>query len=462
VRARSRPSRVGPSGWKPAAILTSVTLVDAIDQGIVPGTLSLLQDEWGFSDTLGGAIPTAALIVGFLALLPAGWMADHLRRVRVLAIVVASWAMLTVLSGLAVSFVMFFGVRMALGGASHIDNPVSSSLMADFYPPHARGRVFAVQRLSFVIGTGIGIGVGGLVGEWLGWRAAFLAVVVPGLIVAALVASLREPIRGAMDSVTLGGDDAPTAVAAPPVHEPPAAILEEIEDTAPVIGASGVRGYLREFVGILRIPTVRTICFGLTVTVVGFTGIAYWLPSYLERDFDMTEGAAAAVTAVVAVTAGLLGAILGGTLGDRFEQARAGARITATGVAVLIGSALVMIGFAVQVLVFTAIVIGLGATLLAAAFPNLAAAAADVLPASRRGTGFAVLGFLLTLGGALGPLLIGGISELSGSLQLAIVLAVLPALPGSLVVLRGRTTFAADAEAARRAQAAGSLPTTPT
>jgi MFS family permease len=410
-----------------------------MDQGVVPGTLSQLQDEWGFSDTLGGAIPTAALVVGFLALVPAGWMADHLRRVRVLTIVVASWALLAVLSGLAVSFAMFFAVRMALGGASHIDNPVSSSLLADSYPPLARGRVFAVQRVSFVIGTGIGIGIGGVVGEWLGWRAAFLVVLVPGLVAAALVSTLREPVRGAMDSLTLGE-----------AGEPPAAILEEIEDTAPEIGARGLRVYLREFAGILRIPTVRTICFGLTVTVLGFTGIAYWLPSYLERDFDMSEGGAATVTAVVAVSAGLLGALLGGTLGDRFESRRAGARITATGVAILIGSVLLLVGFGVQVLVVTAVIVALGATLLAAAFPNLAAAAADVLPAPRRGTGYAVLGFLLTLGGALGPLVIGGISELSGSLQLAMLLGVLPALPGSLVVLRGRSTFPADAEAARR------------
>jgi MFS family permease len=104
------------------------------------------------------------------------------------------------------------------------------------------------------------------------------------------------------------------------------------------------------------------------------------------------------------------------------------------------------------------VVVGLGAMLLAAAFPNLAAAAADVLPASRRGTGYAVLGFLLTLGSALGPLVIGGISELSGSLQLAMLLGVLPALPGSLVVLRGRSTFAADAQAAQQGGPAASQP----
>ncbi len=436
-------SGVGPSGWGPAAVLTGVVLVDALDQGIVPGTLSLLQDEWGFSDTVAGAIPTAALLVGVLALVPAGWMADHLRRTRLLMIVVASWAVLSTASALAVSFATFFVVRMALGGASSVDNPVSSSLLADFYPPLARGRVFAVQRLSVVVGTGLGIGLGGALGEWLGWRAAYLAVVVPGLVVALLVARLHEPTRGGMDDVVLDG--AEDAVP----HESPAAVLEEIEETAPHFDEGGVRGYLREFRGILDIPTVRTVFFGLAVTVLGFNGIAYWLPSYLERSFDLSEGQAAAVTALVAVTAGIIGAFLGGTVGDRAEARRTGSRIALTGFALIGGATLLVIGFAVQVLAVTAVVVCAGATLLSFAFPNMAAAAAEVLPARRRGTGFAVFGFLLTLVSASGPLLIGAISEISGSLQLAIILAVLPAIPGALVVLRGRKTFTADVAAAR-------------
>ena len=453
-----RRGNVGPSGWGPAVVLTAIVLVDAMDQGVVPGTLSKLQADWGFSDTLGGAIPTAALIMGFLALIPAGWMADHLRRTRLLTVVVASWALLSGLSALAVSFLMFFVVRMVLGGAATIDNPVSSSLLADFYPPLARGRVFAVQRLMVVIGTGIGIAIGGLVGGWLGWRAAYVVVIVPGLVVALLVARLREPERGAMDDVDLDGnpvaeEDETGGVGGTGgiggVHESPAAVLEEVEETAPHLEGVGVKAYLREFVHVLDIPTVRTVYFGLAVTVLGFNGIAYWLPSYLERAFDLSEGGAAAVTAVLAVTAGIIGAFVGGTIGDRAEARRSGARIGLTGGALVIGACLLIVGFAVQVLVVTAVVVCIGATFLSFAFPNMAAAAAEVLPARRRGTGFAMFGFLLTVGSAAGPLVIGAISEASGSLQLAIVLAVLPAIPGALGVLRGRRTFAADVAAAR-------------
>jgi MFS family permease len=141
---------VGPSGWRPAAVLTGVVLVDAMDQGVVPGTLSLLQDDWGFSDTLAGAIPTAALIVGVLALVPAGWMADHLHRTRLLTVVVASWALLSAASAMAVSFATFFAVRMALGGAiSEVSGSLQLAIVLAVFPAIPGALVVLRGRRTF-------------------------------------------------------------------------------------------------------------------------------------------------------------------------------------------------------------------------------------------------------------------------------------------------------------------------
>jgi len=440
----ARRARFGPWGAAPATILTLVVLVDAIDQGIVPGVLPLLQDDWGFSDLWAGAIPTAALLIGFLALVPAGWMADHLVRVRVLAVVVASWALLTTASGLATAFWMFFVVRMALGAAAHVDNPVSSALIADYYPPRLRGRVFAVQRLAFVVGTGVGILVGGAVGEALGWRWAFLVMVIPGLAIAAACVTLREPRRGALD------------VEAPSTPESPAegatAILEEIElDAERPERAGGVGAYLRQFVDVMHIPTFRSLAVGVTVSFLGFNGIAFWLPTFFQRDHDLSEATAGAITALVAVGAGLVGTWLGGSLGDRREARQPGGRIELTFVTQLVGAIFLAVGFAVPSLPLMILAVLIGAALFSIGFPNLAAATADILPAHRRGTGFAMFAFLLTLGSALGPLVVGAVSEASGSLTVAIVVAVLPALPGAFVLRRAAGTFASDAAVARDA-----------
>ncbi len=376
-------------------ILTLVVLIDALDQGIVPGVLPLLQDEWGFSDLWAGAIPTAALLVGFVALVPAGWMADHLVRVRVLTVVVASWALLTTASGIAVAFWMFFLVRMVLGAAANVDNPISSALIADYYPPRLRGRVFAVQRLAYVVGTGVGILIGGAVGEAFGWRAAFFVLVVPGLAVAGACLLLREPRRGALDA-----DPSETAEPAP---VGPTATLEEIELDAERPEPSGSVGeYLRQFLDVLRIPTFRSIVVGVTVTFLGFNGIAFWLPTFFQRHHDVSDATAGAITAVVAVGAGVLGTWLGGALGDRREARAAGGRIQLTFATQVIGAPLLAVGLAAPSLPVTVVAVLLGATLFSIGFPNLAAAAADVLPARRRGTGFAMFGFLVTMGSALG------------------------------------------------------------
>jgi MFS family permease len=436
-----------------------VNFVDGAEGAVVIGALPLLQDEWGFSDAWAGAIATAAAVAGLIALLPAGWMADHLRRTRVLGLVLASWAVLTTASAAAVAFWMFFLIRVVLGAAMHIDNPPASSLLADSYRPAVRGRVFGYQRVAFVVGTGVGIGIGGAVGDALGWRAAFLVMVIPGLIVAALCWRLPDPERGGLDR------DAPDGATG---AEGPAALLAEMElrPLDELEGGGGIRQELARVRETLRIPTIRTLYIGLTVAFLGFNGIAFWMPTYLERTHDISEGAAAGITAAAALIAGLGGSILGGVLGDRRERRFAGGRIDLVVASLAVGGVILIGALAVPTLGPQVLAIGLAAFVLSLSFANFAAATADVLPARIRGTGFAVFTFLLTMGSALGPLIVGGVSDATGSLGFALGVAVLPTVPGAFVVARARATVAADTAAARAnllpGYSAGSEPTTPT
>jgi MFS family permease len=458
----SAPAETAPFGWRPAAVLTMVNFVDGAESAVVLGALPLLQDEFDFSDAWAGALATTAAIAGLIALLPAGWMADHWRRTRVLGLILASWAVLTTASAAAVAFWMFFLIRTVLGAAMHIDNPSASSLLADSYAPVIRGRVFGYQRVAFVVGTGVGIGIGGGVGDAFGWRTAFLVMVIPGLIVAWLCWRLPEPERGALDRAARD--------LAAEADEPsePLDVLEEIE-LAPLHEAEregGVHAMLEQARAVLRIPTMRTLYIGLTVAFMGFNGIAFWLPSYFERTHDISEGAAAAITAVVAVVAGLGGSLLGGVLGDRRERRRAAGRVDIVVVSLFAGGLILLASMPIASLAVQVLGIGIAAFVLSMSFANFAATSADVLPSHIRGTGFALFTFLLTLGGALGPLIVGGVSDATGSLGLAIAISMVPTVPGALVVARARATVAADTAAARASlettYVVGSEPTTPT
>src|SRR5690606_1297748 len=126
--------------------------------------------------------PTAASLAGLLVTLPAGYLADRYRRTRLLTVVLASWALLTTASALATGFWVFFAIRVVIGSAHSLDNPSASSLIADFHPPAARARVFAVQRAAWTVGASIGIALGGVLGETFGWRVPFLVMSVPGLL----------------------------------------------------------------------------------------------------------------------------------------------------------------------------------------------------------------------------------------------------------------------------------------
>lgn len=439
--ARPRDSQLWPFGFLPALILVLVNLMDGAETNLVPGTLSLLQDEFGFSDTVGGALATAAAVAGLLVVLPAGYLADHFRRTRLLAFVVVAWSALSLLSAAAVVFWMFFAARFLMGAANSLDNPPASSLLADYYPPISRGRIFAVQRLAFSIGVGLGIGVGGAVGEALGWRWAYLVFVGPGLVVALLCALLAEPIRGQLDRVRRVDDDA----RAPSEQEE---LLAEMELAEGPSGPGSARKFVADARALFRIPTARRFYVGLAITFAGFNGVAFWMPSFLERQHDLGEAAAGTITGGLVVLVALTGALVGGWIGDRASAAGTGGRARISGVTLAGGGAIAALGFAFESIGPQLAVFAVGAFVISMAIPNFAAAIAEVIPARRRGTGFSIFYFLTILGGALGPLLIGAVSDLSGSLRLAIAAALLPAVLGGWYVFGAHPTLEDDATAA--------------
>lgn len=143
----------------------------------------------------------------------------------------------------------------------------------------------------------------------------------------------------------------------------------------------------------------------------------------------------------------VIGIILGSRIGDRGQGRKPGHRIRTGWSFLLLGAIALTAAVTLPSLPVKLVAIALACVGFAGAIPNLTAASADVVPARRRGMGFALLQFLLTLGGALGPLLIGVVSDLTGSLAIA-MLALLPPLFACLVVLR-RTADYYEADAAR-------------
>ncbi|MEW9552140.1 MFS transporter [Nonomuraea sp. NPDC050783] len=423
-----------PFGWAPLVVLFIVGLVDRIEHNLLSGVLPAIQAEWGFSDTAAGSIPTAAALAAAVVSLPAGYLADRLNRTRIITVVVFVWAIATLGSGLATGFLIFYLMRVLLAAAENIDNPAAGSLLADYYPPISRAKAYGLTRVTTYLG-GVGTLLGGVLAEAFGWRTAFLVMVVPGVLTALLVWLLREPRRGELDRLVASGA-APTDPPAPdrPAGKPP---------------------FWRQLRQIVSVPTLVFVCIGLSFLTLGLAGIFYWLPTFMVRTLGVGVGTAGSLSGLITIAGTLIGTLVGSWLGRRWHGTRKGGRLLAGGGGITAGSVVLAGALAVESAgAFTALVL-LACSLMSIAIPNMTACLADVIPASARGLGFAVLQLLTTAGGAFGSLVVGIASDQLGSLLAGMYILVVPMVVGGLVTLGARASFERDAAKVLDAAARG-------
>jgi MFS family permease len=241
------------------------------------------------------------------------------------------------------------------------------------------------------------------------------------------------------------GPSAEAGAAAEPAGDEPAVAVAPDVAAAPLPG--GPRALVRELRALLRVRTVFHIYVGIMTLFAGLSGIAFWLPTYYEREFDLNQASAAGLAAALGLVVTLTGTVVGGTVGDNWHGVRRGARILLAGFGLLVGSFTLPVAFLASNLVVNLAALSFGLLAMSVAIPNLSAAVADVLPAAKRGIGFGLFSFLTAIGGAMGPLAVGAVADAVGSLEGAFLVLVVPIVIGSLVVLGARHTFDDDVAA---------------
>lgn len=448
-----RDAASGPEyGLWPMFFLGGVNLVDQIDMAIVRGILPLLEDEWGLSDLQLGLLGFVFVFVNAIATIPAGWMADNFRRTRIIGWTMASWSGLLMLSATAVNYVNLVFARSVMGIGQSFDDPSSTSLIGDYYPPDKRAKAFSLHQVALFLGAGLGVALGGLVGEIFGWRWAFILVGMPGSLLAVLAFRLREPTRGGIDLRRAG------------VTAPAAAKASAERTAAEETRSSDRRRRQREPLGhfakkmgtelgqelrfIFGIRTMRYILIGVSSLLFTVAGIAFWLAVYHERFSGMSLRGATAFTAVVLGLGGGIGTILGGQLSDRLlVRYGPASRIQIVVCAAISSAVLFMVSFAVQIVALRLALQFIGVGFGAAAVPGLRAAMLDVIPASSRGV--AASAFSITsiiFGTALAPPLVGVLSDLTNSLVTAFYIVFPPVILGLMLLLRATKTIVEDAD----------------
>jgi MFS family permease len=186
------------TGGKPAfplLVLFALNLVDEFDQVVFGVLAPEIRDTFAISDTVFTTIVALAGALVILLVLPVSFLADRINRVRMAGVAALAWGSMSVLTGLAPALWVLIVARFGAGLGRVMNEPVHASLLADYYPPRAHGRIYPLHRLASPLGLMLVL-VGGLLGQLFGWRATFVLLALPTLVIIGFVLRLREPLRG--------------------------------------------------------------------------------------------------------------------------------------------------------------------------------------------------------------------------------------------------------------------------
>jgi fucose permease len=252
-----------------------------------------------------------------------------------------------------------------------------------------------------------------------GWRLSFLFAGWPGLLFAVMAVLMPEPTRGGSEAVS----DAP----------PPKSALRRL----------------------LKTPAWRIDTVGTTLMTFTLGGLAFWMPSFLQRVHGMEEGEAGVVFGGVTVVAGLVGTLVGGHLGDRAQARNDGGYFSVSGWGLLLGAPFVVACATLGWLPLVFVAAFVAEFFLFLNTGPLNAALVSCVPATLRATAVAVNVFMIhALGDAISPPLMGFISDVVGpmlasaesapvvGLRLAIAITAIPVAVGGIYLIRGARRMA--------------------
>ena len=360
-----------------------------VDRQIMGVVLPSIKAEYALADWQLGFLSGIAFAIFYATLgMPIAFVADRSSRRNIIAWAITIWSVMTAACAFVTGFWTLAFARIGVGVGEAGSSPPSHSMIADLYPAEERNGALAIYALGVYLGTMIAFAVGAFVVTEYGWRAAFLLVGLPGLVIAALVRfTLVEPPRG--------HSDGKVEQAAGPI---------EWSQLYAQIGA-GFKHIWSDKASFHTIMGVTLISF------VGYGG-AVWGYSFFIRSFQMDPVDTGVFLALTVGIFGATGAILGGKLADYLgaRDMRWGPWIVA--LAKVVAAPLILVFYLssmdVALWVYVPVTI-LGAFYLGPSFALIQSRT----PLSMRTTVSSIMLFILNIIGlGLGPQMVGIVSDL--------------------------------------------------
>jgi MFS family permease len=383
--------RIRDYGLKPITLLFILNAVDEFDRSVLAVAMETIRQDFGVTDTVVALLPMAFVLLAGIIGVPAGTWADRWVRKYILTLGAVVWATAGLLAAASRNFVQLFATRIMLGAGQGTIGPTHLSLLSDYYPINVRGRVLGYHRSANPFGQILGAAMGGILVQQVGWRWAFVAAAIPGLVFGLYALTMREPRRGESDLESVSRQN--------PVL---AAFLKEPEDK---------KGFFESLGVIVSIRTLRHLIVANATVGFALIGVLFWLPALFERRFGYEPRRASIALGVLGI-ASFAGTWLGSPRADK-ELKKGFRHLTLFGArAVTVLAVLWPVGFAIPHPAAVIAAMSVGAFVASYGLPGLIAVVAASSPPRVRSQAFAAFGLAQAVfGAAFAPVLIGALSD---------------------------------------------------
>jgi MFS family permease len=369
-----------------------INFVNYVDRQIIFSLFPSIRAEFNLTYAQLGLFPFAFTVVLAVMSLPLGMLADRVSRKFVISAGVIFWSAATFFSGMAGSFRSLLAARGLVGIGEAAYTPAGTAVLSATFPKEVRARVQGSFDAGMFIGGGFGIALGGILAGWLGWRAAFFIVGIPGLLLG--LSGLKLP---------------------------------EESSTEP-----HARFPLRD---LFHVPAYLMIL--LSGMFSSFAGYAYvtWGFSFVQEVRGFTPREAGLILGITGTSAGALGILVGASLADRLVRIRSWGRSLIVPVGFFLASPLLYFALHTHSKLYFVILFGSGTFFLSWYHGPTTASIHDVIPSRGHATaqGF-YSSFVNLFGMAVAPVLIGALADKAGLVR-ALHAAVIAQLIGGMLFL---------------------------
>ena len=402
------------------ALLYLLLMFDYIDRFVIVALFPFLKTDWGLTDAQCGMMVSAVFWAILVLTLPTGALIDRWSRKKTIGLMAIIWSLGTAAGALTRNFIQLFSTRFIIGAGEAGYSAGGTALLSAIFKPEKRARVIGFWYSAIPLGQALGIVVGGIIAVNLGWRNALGIVALPGLILAIMFFWVKDyktvdlvksvPVEGSLFKARMSKRE----------------VIKELFRSKSLV--------------------FNNLAFAAcTFTIVALTT---WLPSYFQRFEGMTIERSGLMASVIMVLA-IVGGPLGGFLTDHFHKKRINYRMIFPAITCVITSLLLFMAFLLHGSIQYGFLLAMGLFIIMFS-PGAIAVTQDVVHPGLRSTSLSInIVFQHLLGSALGPLVVGALSDIYG-LDKALLFLPATLLLAGVLFFAGSFFYKGDAESVEK------------